>query len=394
MRLLSLVVAGLLTAVPGHAADIASDAFDKPMVFVVAASGGNCGDCEWIAAIGIIEADTPAKFEAFLAANRYIPGTVVLHSPGGNLLAGLQLGTIIRNNNLATTIGNTISSQDSLEYDGTPHYSEYFEAGRCASACAYAFLGGVSRDLGRMLGEGTSSHIAFHQFAQPRTENHQLTGATGVAQGQEVSGIIAAYLGAMGVDGRVLTMAGLTPSEDLYEPKREELIAYRIVTVTGFGPWQLDSFAGTVAATTTAADTYYSDEKQVIVYCQLPKRLPVIAVALEGPPFVISTGADDASRLPTPAEALEMVNDVKVTFGAQTGNLDKQGLAFQIQSMDRPSYVYMGIPTAWVPGLLTAATLAIDIGGPHVFSDFGIQAKVTIDAAGHDKLRLALRDCL
>jgi hypothetical protein len=45
----------------------ADDVFDgQPMTFVWASNGGNCEFCSWIAAQGIIEADTPTRLATFL----------------------------------------------------------------------------------------------------------------------------------------------------------------------------------------------------------------------------------------------------------------------------------------------------------------------------------------
>ena len=79
-------------------------------------------------------------------------GVVVLSSPGGNLVAGLRIGTIIRLKNFATVVP-----------DGT----------YCASACAFAWLGGTSRYMGQ------KGLVGFH--AAYKIENGKPT-ETGVWQ--------------------------------------------------------------------------------------------------------------------------------------------------------------------------------------------------------------------
>ena len=71
-------------------------AFDRPMTFSEATSKGNSGVSFWVAATGQIGPETPAKFREFLDTNGIAGGQLVLHSPSGNLAAGLELGQTIR----------------------------------------------------------------------------------------------------------------------------------------------------------------------------------------------------------------------------------------------------------------------------------------------------------
>src|SRR5690606_20228716 len=101
-----------------------SSAQAKPMTFTIGSEPQRCGDpgCGgWIDAIGDVTASTPTDFANFLARTPHPPQAIRFTSPGGNLLAGLKLGEIIRQHKFNT------------------------EAVFCASACAYAFLGGVER---------------------------------------------------------------------------------------------------------------------------------------------------------------------------------------------------------------------------------------------------------
>jgi hypothetical protein len=53
-------------------------------------------------------------------------GTILFNSPGGNLAEGIDIGTLIRSRGLATRVG---------------------AGDECASACVYAFVGGVIREV-------------------------------------------------------------------------------------------------------------------------------------------------------------------------------------------------------------------------------------------------------
>lgn len=60
--LLTLISASAAHALPR--ADLG--AFDEPMKFAGAGTGGNCSKCSWISAIGVIAEATPEDFANFL----------------------------------------------------------------------------------------------------------------------------------------------------------------------------------------------------------------------------------------------------------------------------------------------------------------------------------------
>ena len=130
-----------------------------------------------ISATGIIQEDTPDKFKMFLSnicnridcskiANKH--DTIFLHSPGGHVLGGLELGRILREYGYTTIVekpryAENINKQHN-PYDGLAY---------CESACAYTFLGGKSRRLeylslqyDRRPSKGQIGKIGLHQFAR------------------------------------------------------------------------------------------------------------------------------------------------------------------------------------------------------------------------------------
>jgi hypothetical protein len=93
-------------------------------------------------AIGTITTDTPEAFRRFLkSADASYSKELHLHSPGGDLVAALELGQLIREAGLSTYVGRSIPLEGLMDvYD--------YNRPVCASACAYAFLGGVTRSFG------------------------------------------------------------------------------------------------------------------------------------------------------------------------------------------------------------------------------------------------------
>jgi hypothetical protein len=106
--------------------------FAAPMTFQLKGTGGNCNGCEWVVAEGEITADTPSKFEAFVAQEdkdnqRHVEFEIDFNSPGGSLAAGIALGEAIRKHKYRTAVAGTAP-------DGFGWFKRV--PGRCASACA------------------------------------------------------------------------------------------------------------------------------------------------------------------------------------------------------------------------------------------------------------------
>lgn len=160
--LFSLVIFSFLNA----------DPYYEPMEFHEGWSGGNALEALWIVAIGVIKEDTPEKFKEFISNNKPAGIKIVLHSPGGDLVAGIQLGREIRKLELDTFVGNSIDNSENRIPSGNMIYND-FAPGKCLSACAYAFLGGVDRNLlnddeyhnwGGFYSGMFNSELGFHQF--------------------------------------------------------------------------------------------------------------------------------------------------------------------------------------------------------------------------------------
>lgn len=64
---------------------------------------------------------------------------IILESLGGNLQEALKIGRFFRANNMRTHVGRLFNSDETAVV-----------ANKCLSACAYAFLGGISRKVDQM----------------------------------------------------------------------------------------------------------------------------------------------------------------------------------------------------------------------------------------------------
>jgi hypothetical protein len=145
-----------------------------------------------IFAQGDIEEDTADTFKAFVRSHQIENAIVELNSPGGSLVGGLNLGAAIRDLGFDTEI-----EAKGWGY-GRPGTAV------CASACAYAFAGGVNRYFSDGAGR-----LGLHQFYFA----DETSGGTSDAQ--SISAVLVAYLNRMGVDATAFALASVTKSDDV-----------------------------------------------------------------------------------------------------------------------------------------------------------------------------------
>ncbi len=135
---------------------LAQAAKRPPMeITIVRAVGETCEpDCpEWIAAQGEIVADTPRKLRRVIQSlnGRKLP--VLLHSPGGNVDAGIAMGRMIREAGLVAGVGVSPlpepcapKNRACAEERRKPVRGVFnLRRGHCASACTFVLAGGVRR---------------------------------------------------------------------------------------------------------------------------------------------------------------------------------------------------------------------------------------------------------
>ncbi len=136
----------------------------------------------WIEAQGEINERTDSEFSEFLRSAPRLPySTIRLNSPGGDLRAAVRFGYLLR------SLGFTTESEF------------------CASACLYAFLGGVER---RVL--GGNAKIGIHRFYRRSSvllpAVKQFTGEDLDSTQRLMAGLLL-YLDAMGSDLRLLALS-------------------------------------------------------------------------------------------------------------------------------------------------------------------------------------------
>jgi hypothetical protein len=128
------------------------------------------------------------------------PQAVTFHSIGGNVAKAMEVGRLIRSFGL-----NTFQARG-LE---------------CASACALAFFGGVSR-----IAEPGS--IGMHKSSF--SDGAGLNVAEAVSAVQEMTADIVTYMVEMGVDPALLQVALKYDSDDMRYLSKGEMVHYKVVT--------------------------------------------------------------------------------------------------------------------------------------------------------------------
>ena len=131
---------------------------------------------------------------------KFRPAFVVFNSPGGNIDAAMRYGRMIRALRLRTI------QIRSLE---------------CASACAFAFMGGIER-------VAESGSIGVHQSSiAPDVDRDADTAVSGV---QAVTAEIIAYFNEMGIDPNLLQLSLTIDSTDIRYLTQAEMQQYGVTT--------------------------------------------------------------------------------------------------------------------------------------------------------------------
>ena len=196
------------------------------------------GSREYIFADGYICADTDQKFQQFLTQNpAKAPNTiVVLNSGGGNLGAGLRMGTIIRQQKMWTQVGSQlplmIPQNENIPAQAVPYIAEPASPpfpGVCASACTLAFMGGINRTI------GYASNYGVHQFASAS----ETPDPTLQAQTEAVSAAIVTYLSQMGISPDYMEYMVRKTGNDVTNLSMKVLQQLKIVTPHWQTKWQI-----------------------------------------------------------------------------------------------------------------------------------------------------------
>ncbi|MCQ0987379.1 COG3904 family protein [Jiella marina] len=222
-----------------------------PMTFEFVGNGGNCDQCEWIAATGVIEPDTAEKFAAQFGGTTF--GTVVLDSPGGNLKAAVELGRLIRKSNLKTVVAASEVRPGTTFYEQKP--------GHCLSACAFTVLGGVERDV------SPGSKVGVHQFFNSEglfDPTEKAYTPLDFSELQRISADILQYVVDMGAEAGFMTLVGRNAPRTMHILSEDELVDLRVSwDPNAFTPWTIEMDGEGLIAVSRSRD----ETRREVVFC-------------------------------------------------------------------------------------------------------------------------------
>ena len=205
---------GFALMVCGLAAAQTARAESGSMTFRVAPLDvGRCGvRCPHvIVADGVIESSTPQAFVDFLksgAEDSKLKRIVFFNSRGGNVVASMTFGHILRELRIAGVVGRFHAEGDPGPF-----------VGECLSACVYAMMGAVRRVA------PPGSEVALHRMSIVETEGAGWFGqrTTRSFADPPMVAVLARYARRMGVSPALVRAAELLPPDTMHVLSSEEM---------------------------------------------------------------------------------------------------------------------------------------------------------------------------
>jgi hypothetical protein len=294
-----------------------------------------------IAASGTITSDTPGAFTKFLAANPANPGTTVyFNSPGGDLGSGVALGQAIRKAGLDTAVGTPVTG------------SVVAKPGLCASACTFAFLGGIQRTV------DPKSAFGVHRF--------ELTSDVKNVEkkSQKIAGLLVDYIGTMGVSQEMYAYSTID-GNDAKDPQKQVLwldsktMAQLKITTTDSIKAVIVDVNGTAVLRVRDVDGAY-EFGEMDFYC-------------EGKTLVVRgyfSKPNSAFNANTPLTVSWMVASSPTASASVVNVADRQYRMVPPQAADKQIAVDVEIPPQTLSAILAAKAMGIKVTGPNSYSGF------------------------
>jgi hypothetical protein len=217
-----LAALGSILGVAALLSPVAGSANSSSMTFRVQSLQTNgCGArCPHvIAADGVIESDTPQAFVDFLksgADDKKLRRVVFINSRGGNVVASMTFGHILRELRVASVIGRFESGGETGPY-----------VGECLSACVYAMMGAVRRIA------PPGSEVALHRMSIVETDGGGWGSPTRVTRSfadAPMVAVLAKYASRMGVHPALVRAAESLPPDTMHVLTRDEMRRWSFAT--------------------------------------------------------------------------------------------------------------------------------------------------------------------
>jgi hypothetical protein len=173
-----------------------------------------------VVADGVIEPNTPEEFVAFAHQAAHSPNlraVMLINSPGGNVVASMELGAKLRELGMAAIVA-------SYGYDGQRSGAT---PGECVSACVYALMGAVRRVA------PVQSRVALHRMSVSQTDD-STRGHIGIVTRRfadsRLVDIVARYARQMGVSPDVVIQAESLEPDHIRSLSQREMKRWRLAS--------------------------------------------------------------------------------------------------------------------------------------------------------------------
>ena len=221
-RLRRLAATGFAIWLVALYGNVTASAASSSMTFrVQPLATGGCGPrCPHvIVADGVIELETPQAFVDFLksgAVDRKLRRVVFINSRGGNVVASMMFGHILRELRVAGVIGRFESGGQAGPF-----------VGECLSACVYAMMGAVRRVAPR------GSEVALHRMSIMESAGGGWGAAARVTRSfadAPMVAVLAKYASRMGVNPALVRAAEALPPDTMHALTLDEMRRWSFAT--------------------------------------------------------------------------------------------------------------------------------------------------------------------
>lgn len=175
-----------------------------------------------IAAEGEITNDTPGAFLSFVESNiesANLHAVVFLDSPGGKVVASMQLGKLLRRVGAAAIVAQVDpAGRNSMDQ---------FMAARCLSACVYALMGAKKRVIPPQSLVGIHRMFTYVDTADP--DSATVLRYRRYDNG-EMAAVLSRYTSEMGVSPALIAMAEHISSDRIHIMTRAEISRFHLGT--------------------------------------------------------------------------------------------------------------------------------------------------------------------
>ena len=179
--------------------------------------GKHCPDV--IVADGVIEAETPQAFVDFLksgSADTKLRRIVFFNSRGGNVVASMVFGHILRGLRIAGVVGRFDAGGDPGPF-----------VGECLSACVYALMGAVRRVA------PPGSEVGLHRMSIVESQGGGFLRPPQVTRSfadPPMVAVLGRYARRMGIDPALVRTAESLPPDTVHVLSREEMRRWSLAT--------------------------------------------------------------------------------------------------------------------------------------------------------------------